>query len=249
MRNKAIFIASTGQNVGKTTLCLGIMAALNKRFPRIGFIKPIGQQCVKVTSQLNVDKDVFLFKEYFQLETDYRYMSPVMLPAGFTRDFLDGKVDAQSIHQSILTAFNYITNKHTYTIVEGTGHVGVGSIIHMNNAKVAKLLGLDMVLIASGGLGSAHDELALNIAMCQFHGVRVRGVILNRVLDDKRAMILKYFPKALKTWNIPLIGCVPYHPLLNSSSIKIRKEEKEKIEKAIALVEHYVNLDQLITSK
>jgi BioD-like phosphotransacetylase family protein len=77
-----------------------------------------------------------------------------------------------------------------------------------------------MVIIASGGLGSAHDELCLNIAMCEKYGVNLRGVILNRVLDDKREMILDYFPKSLKKWGIPLIGCIPYNAFLSSHTMK-----------------------------
>lgn len=42
------------------------------------------------------------------------------------------------------------------------GHVGVGSIIGLNNARVAKELGLDMILVSNGGLGSAFDQLELN---------------------------------------------------------------------------------------
>ena len=41
---KKIFIAATMQNDGKTTVSLGLIAALKKRFERIGFIKPIGQR-------------------------------------------------------------------------------------------------------------------------------------------------------------------------------------------------------------
>jgi phosphate acetyltransferase len=217
---KAIFIAATGQNVGKTTLCLGILAALRKRFSTIGFIKPVGQQHVKIDDSLNVDKDVVLFKEHFHLPFPYANMSPVILPSGFTRNFLNGQIDEKEIQSKISFSFDAISQKSSYTIVEGTGHIGVGSIIQLNNAKVAALLGLDVVIIASGGLGSAYDELALNVAMCQQYGVKVRGVILNRVLDEKRAMIEEYFPKCLKNWNIPLIGCVPYSPFLNSPTLK-----------------------------
>lgn len=217
---KAIFIAATGQNVGKTTLCLGILAALHKRFASVGFIKPVGQQHVKIQDHLNVDKDVVLFREYFGLQSDYADMSPVILPSGFTRDVLDHKVQVKSLEESIKTAFAKISQHHDFTIVEGTGHIGVGSIVQMNNAKVASLLGLEIVIIASGGLGSAHDELALNIALCEAYQVKVRGVILNRVLEDKRTMIEEYFPKALKHWNIPLIGCVPYNAFLNTPTLK-----------------------------
>jgi len=219
MKN-AIFIAATGQNVGKTTLCLGIMAALHKRFSNIGFIKPVGQQHVRINEKLIVDKDVLLFKEYFKLSSAYDDMSPVILPSGFTRDFLDGKINQINLENEIKTAFKKISDTSSYTLVEGTGHIGVGSLINLNNARVASLLNLDVVMIASGGLGSAYDELALNIEMCRSYGVRVKGIILNRVLEDKREMIEEYFPKALKQWKIPLIGCVPYNEFLSLPTLK-----------------------------
>jgi BioD-like phosphotransacetylase family protein len=218
--NNAIFIAATGQNVGKTTLCLGIIAGLQKRYPSVGFIKPVGQQHMRVDDQTVVDKDVVLFKEHFSLKADWIDMSPVLIPSGFTRDYLDGEISERGLQTKIHTAFDKITSQNSYTVVEGTGHVGVGSIVNMNNAKIAASLGLDMVIIASGGLGSSFDELALNISLCREYGVNVRGVLLNRVLDSKREMILKYFPKTLAQWNVACIGCVPYNEFLSTPCMK-----------------------------
>ena len=220
MSNQAIFIAATGQNVGKTTLCLGILACLQKRFDSVGVIKPVGQEHVQIRSGVNVDKDVILFREYFQLKSQYEDMSPIIFPPGFTKQFLEGKVKIEPLRQKVKTCFEKIASENDYTIVEGTGHVGVGSIIDLNNARVAAELGLDMVIIASAGLGSAHDEIALNIAMCEKYGVKVRGVILNRVLPEKRDMILDFFPKALEHFGVPLIGCIPYNDFLSNPTMQ-----------------------------
>ena len=220
MRKKGVFIAATGQNVGKTTLCLGILSGLLKRYSSVGFLKPVGQQHIAVSPSINVDKDVVLFKEYFDLKTDYTAMSPVLCPGGFTRDYLDGKIEDQLLLEKIIASYKTIAEEHSYVLVEGTGHIGVGSLFNLNNAKVAKILGLDVVIIATGGLGSAVDELALNIQMCIAHDVNVRGVILNRVLQEKRGMIQEYFPKYLQRLNIPLIGCIPFNPFLNTPTIK-----------------------------
>jgi hypothetical protein len=38
-----VFIAATGQHVGKTTTCLGLVSALKDRFSRLTFMKPVGQ--------------------------------------------------------------------------------------------------------------------------------------------------------------------------------------------------------------
>ncbi|NGX57666.1 MAG: Phosphate acetyltransferase [Chlamydiae bacterium] len=218
MTKNAIFIAATGQNVGKTTTCLGLISGLRKRYSKVGFIKPVGQQHVTINKNLKVDKDVVLFHEVFHLDSPYEDMSPVIVHPGFTKEFLDG--DHGSLCDKIVKSFERIYSQNDYTIVEGTGHVGVGSIIDQNNAKVASELGLDVVIILPGGLGSAFDELALNIEMCLSKNINIRGVILNRVLQDKRDMILNYFPKALARWNIPLIGCIPYNEFLNTPTMK-----------------------------
>ncbi len=220
MKTKALFIAATGQNVGKTTLSLGIFAGLRKRLSRVGFIKPVGQQHVKINDNLLVDKDVELIRHHFKLHTDWKSMSPLLLPSGFTREYLDGTINTSDLQHQMLQAYEKLAAEHDLVVVEGTGHVGVGSIINLNNAQVASILGAEMVIVAPGGLGSSHDELALNIELCLKHGVRVKGVILNRVEESKREMILRYFPKALAHWGIPLLGALPYSTLLGNPTMQ-----------------------------
>ena len=90
---RPIYIAATRQHVGKTTVSLAVLSGLRKRYEKIGFIKPVGQQHVKVESkkskdnkELRVDKDVELVKEYFQLDhLDYEDMSPILIPGGYTK--------------------------------------------------------------------------------------------------------------------------------------------------------------------
>ncbi|MBI2743123.1 MAG: AAA family ATPase [Chlamydiales bacterium] len=220
MGKKGFFVASTGQHVGKTTTCLGLLSGLKKRFESVGFIKPVGQEQMETACGRHVDKDVVLFKEHFGLKTAYENMSPVLLPHGFTRDFLDGEIDEKELSKRIQAAYANIDQENQFTLAEGTGHISVGSIVNMNNAQVASLLKLPIILVAPGGVGSSFDQLALNRAVCEKHGVRVAGVILNRVLPDKREMITTYMGRALSRWNIPLLGCIPYDPFLSNPSMK-----------------------------
>ena len=112
MKRKGLFIAATGQNVGKTTLCLGMIAGFRKHYPRLGFIKPVGQQHQKVNECLLVDKDVVLFKEYFHLPSEYSDMSPVIFPQGFTRNFIDGKVSRDDLIAKIRKSFETISKEN-----------------------------------------------------------------------------------------------------------------------------------------
>lgn len=216
---KAFFVASTGQHVGKTTTCLGLLSGLKKRFKDVGFIKPIGQEHVETENGISVDKDVLLFKDHFQLKDPYEMMSPVIFPRGFTRDYLDSKIPNESLVECIEYCYEHMISENDSIVIEGTGHVGVGTIAELDNAKVASLLGVKMVIIASGGLGSSFDAIALNKALCDVYQVPIAGIILNRVLPKKRDMIIEYMSKALKRWDIPLLGCIPYDAFLSNPTI------------------------------
>ncbi len=83
-------------------------------------------------------------------------------------------------------SYDAVSKVSNAVLLEGTGHTGVGSVVDLNNAQVAKRLNADMILVANGGLGSAYDDLALNYLMCQRWGVKVIGIILNKVNDTPR---------------------------------------------------------------
>lgn len=216
---KAIFIAATAQHVGKTTTCLGIVSGLKKRFDSIGFVKPVGQRHVQVNGG-HADEDVVLFHERFGLKANYSDMSPVIVPSGYTRSYLDNEISTDNLRADIQRGYEAVSNASDYTVVEGTGHTGVGSIFDLSNADVAKLLDLEVILVSTGGVGAAFDQLALNKVLLESRGVKVRGIILNKVFPEKREMVLEYIPKALKKWNIPLVGCIPYSPLLQAPTMR-----------------------------
>lgn len=147
-------------------------------------MKPVSQARKRV-GRLTVDPDVFLLKEYFGLPHELEQMSPVVVVPGYTRDYIDGKITDQAQLDAVARGFQAVAKNSDTVLIEGMGHTGVGSIINLNNARVAKQLDADVVIVANGGLGSAYDELELNRVMCKEHGVRIRGVILNRVRPDK----------------------------------------------------------------
>ena len=118
LRNKALFVASTGQHIGKTTTCLALVAGAENVLGKgnVGFMKPVGQRHVVVDGGLKVDKDVVLFKHQFKLEKcNYRDLSPVVIPAGYTRDFLDGKITETEQIASVERGFKAISSQHEFT--------------------------------------------------------------------------------------------------------------------------------------
>lgn len=87
-------------------------------------------------------------------------MSPVLIPPGYTKRFLDGAVDEANQSERIKTAYDRIESQHPFTVVEGTGHAGVGTIIGCSNADVARALDLETVCPCAGPRAQGPDAWA-----------------------------------------------------------------------------------------
>lgn len=190
-------------------------------------MKPVGQQSLIVRNaqgqEIAIDKDAVLVKEYFHLDhLEYEHTSPVLIPKGYTRDYLDGKIKLEAQETLVQNAYHEICKSSNVVLCEGTGHCAVGSIVHASNAQVASWLNAKMVLVANGGLGSCFDELQLNKTLCDVEGVEVAGVIVNKVQADKVEQTQEYIQKALHLhWgeDTPLLGCIPDRPFLGCPAL------------------------------
>ena len=60
---------------------------------------------------------------------------------------MDGKICFDTQLNDLESAMENVAAASDVTIAEGTGHCAVGSIVGLNNAKVASLLGADMVCV------------------------------------------------------------------------------------------------------
>src|SRR5690349_9204658 len=83
-----LFIAATRQNEGKTTTSLGLLAAIQKFHPRVGYIKPVGQRFVEIAEQ-KIDEDTVLMDRVYQLNCPLVDMSPIAVEPDFTRKYLE----------------------------------------------------------------------------------------------------------------------------------------------------------------
>src|SRR5699024_9193429 len=93
----------------------------------------------------------------------YSVLSPVHIPRGFTKAYIAGEV-VEDLDARILSAHATFRD-HDVLLVEGTGHAGVGAVIGLSNAVVAKSLGTPAIIVSEGGVGRPIDEIVLNAAL------------------------------------------------------------------------------------
>ena len=218
-----VFIAATRQNDGKTTASLGLLAALQNVYPRIGYIKPVGQRFVEIEEQ-KIDEDTVLMDRVYQLNCPLVDMSPIAVEPDFTRKYLESS-NYDALVRRIQNAFDRVAWEKDLVLCEGSGHAGVGSVFDLSNARVAKLLGAKVIIITQGGIGKPIDEVSLNQALFEKEGVKIIGVILNKVLGKKIDYITEFARRGLKRKGLELLGVVPHQPVLSQPTMESIREE------------------------
>jgi hypothetical protein len=217
-RAKAVYLAGTRQNEGKTTLALGLLGELVRRGLKVGFIKPVGQQYVDVEG-VRVDKDSLLLTRIFSVDAELGDTSPVAVDRLFTRNYIDNP-QPERLRKSIREAYERVARGKHVVVIEGTGHAGVGAVIDLSNAQVAKLLGAPVIIVSSGGIGRPVDEFILNRAVFEKEGVPILGVVVNKILPDKIEMIRDYLVKSLTYHGLKLLGVMPEMKQLSRLTIR-----------------------------
>lgn len=218
-----VFIAATRQHDGKTTTSLGLIAALQKKFSRIGYIKPVGQRFVEVAEQ-KIDEDTVLMDSVYSLNCPLVDMSPIAVEPDFTRKYLQA-ANNDNLIRKIQDAFDRVAWEKEFVLCEGSGHAGVGAVFDLSNAQVAKHLGCKAIIVSRGGIGKPIDEVALNQALFEKEGVEIIGVIINKVLPDKVDYITDFARRGLKRKGLELLGVIPHQPMLSSPTVDSIREE------------------------
>ena len=212
-----VYLAATGQNRGKTTISLGVLDGFQKRGLAVGFLKPVGQRTI-IEDGVPADEDAILMRSVFGLSEPLERMSPVHIPRGFTRDYIEGRV-VEDLPARIRAAHAGFATDRDMVLIEGTGHAGVGAVIGLSNAVVARMLGAPAIIVSEGGVGRPIDEIVLNASLFERQGVRVAGAIVNKVNLAARPDLGRILQKGLERFGIPLLGVLPYRQILSNPTL------------------------------
>jgi BioD-like phosphotransacetylase family protein len=216
---KKIFVAATGQNSGKTTTSLSLLHLARQKYDRIGFIKPIGPK-PSFLDGLEMDKDAALAAQIFGLEKHKEYMSPVVVRRGMTKEILDGKISPQVLREKIIRAIEVLDRECDFLVIEGAGHSGVGSVLGMSNAQVARMSGAPVLMVTGGGVGNVIDAAQMNLALFRQEGADIRALVANKIVPEKREETLHYLNVAFRDTGIAVLGGFNYQPILANPTLR-----------------------------
>lgn len=220
MRKTVIYIASSGRNVGKTSISIGFFKHFADEGKKTAFVKPVAQHYNEIGGY-KISRDAILMKKIYNFIDEQRLnlVSPFVIESGFTKAFIRGEVSNPKEH--IKRSFYKILEEYDAVIVEGTGHPGVGSCIGLSNAYVAKILGANTVLILEGGIGNTIDNYHLAKSAFRSAGCSIDAVIVNKVKQEKYDEIDSILRKFFRNEDVYYLGTIPYVKELSMPSLKL----------------------------
>ncbi len=210
--NKAIYIATSEQNCGKSIISLGLMQLLIGKTARVGYFRPIIEDFEEGQFDNHIETVISHFGLDMKFEDAYAFTKSKLI-----KKKNKGKIG--EVLDVIIEKFKRLEEKFDFVLVEGTSFIGEGTAIELGiNVLIAKNLGIPTIIIGSG-IGKTLEELvdSLYLAYDTFKvkDVEVISVIANKVQPENIELVTndlkKNLPSSVLINTIPLISSLN-HP-------------------------------------
>ncbi len=203
---EGIFITGTDTAVGKTVITGAIAWALLKSGVDAVVMKPLqtGTEVPGITDIEFVEK---VTGAHYPVEDHcpYRYLSPVS-------PFIASEIEGRKVEpEKIKAAFDRLSAKHDFVIVEGAGGLLVPICEDYLMSDLASDLALSVVVVARPGLGTLNHTL-LTVESARSRGLQVLGIIISNFPADPD-VAQKTNPELLSAMtDVPILGIFPHDP-------------------------------------
>ena len=209
--SKAIYIAATESDSGKSLVSLGLLRMMLTKSSKVGYFRPIINE-VKPSS---FDDHTNTAINFFNL--DIAYNDCYAYKQGEVVELLsEGKAD--DVIHNVIKKYKKLEAKYDYVLVEGTDFSGEGGFTELDvNLMIAKNLGIPALIVGSGNGKKKKDFInTMQLTHQSFINkeVDVIGIIANKIevdeIDYIQKELQKSFPKNLQIDIIPKIDFLSY---------------------------------------
>ena len=213
--NKAIYIATSEHNSGKSIVTLGLMSMLIGKTAKVGYFRPI----IEDFEDSKLDNHIETVISHFGLDIDFEDAFAIT-KSKLIKKKNKGKIG--EVLDLIIEKYKRLEEQFDFVLVEGTSFSGEGTVIELDmNVLIAKNLGIPTIIVGSG-VGKTLEELidSLYLAYDSFKvkDVEVLAVIANKVQEQN----IKLVTDGLQA-NLPpevLVNAIPIISSLNNPTIK-----------------------------
>jgi dethiobiotin synthetase len=198
------FVTGTDTGVGKTLVSCALLAAFATQGKRVAGFKPVAAGVD--ADGMNDDAKALLAASNIPL--NYERVNSYCLREAIAPHIAAARENVHIELPHILSAYRELSEKADVVIVEGAGGFRVPLNGMLDNADLARELGLPVIVVVGMRLGCLNHAL-LTMEAIQSRGLKLAGWVANEITD---AMLVQQENiEALKERiPAPLLGVVPY---------------------------------------
>jgi len=212
---KAIYIATSEPDSGKSIVTLGLMRLLLGKTKKVGYFRPIIDELPNGVK----DNHIETVLTHFDLDMDYEDCYALT-----GTEVIHKKANGEDgeIFDIIIEKYKSIEDRFDFVLVEGTDFYGEGIFVEFDiNVLIAKNLGIPTIIVGNGKDKSI-DELASNLHLTYDSfvdkEVKVLSVISNKVNIHKPKLVKQAIQKEIK--DDVIVSVIPLIKNLNIPTIK-----------------------------
>jgi phosphate acetyltransferase len=231
--NKAIYIAATEEDSGKSIVTLGLMSMLIGKTAKVGYFRPI----IEDLEEGKQDNHIETVISHFGLDITYDEAFAIT-KSKLIKKKNKGKLG--EVVDLIIDKYKKLEEEYDFVLVEGTSYMGEGTVIEMDmNILIAKNLGIPAIIVGSGTnktLDELVDSLCLAYHSFKVKDVEVLSVIANKVQPETIELIQSGLTK-----NLPdgvLVNAIPVIATLRNITIQ---EIVNELDAKVLFGESYLN--------
>lgn len=208
-----IYIGSTSGYSGKNMVVMGIGLRLQKEGFDVGYMKPVGAVPEERDGVLG-DQDAFFVQDILGQDAPPQFVSPVVVTQDFKVRAFSGQFD--DLMPSIKHGYEQLSEGKDAMVVAGSGSMYSGRYCNIDGMRVAKALGLQIIVIDRLDKELNYDYL---VVLKDVLGDSLAGVILNDIPSSFMNEVDGLIKPFLERNDIKVLGVIPKDPLMGAIKV------------------------------
>ena len=201
------FITGTDTDVGKTWVTVALLHRFRRQGVKAAGFKPVAAGCVWQEGRW-VNQDALLIQKHSGIDLDYEIINPYAFVAPLSPHIACGDVRVNLA--AIQKAFARITQSADRVLVEGAGGWLSPLSLDLDNADLAKVLALPVIMVVGMRLGCI-NHARLTIESIREAGLPCAGWVAVEIVPEFVGFqaSLEFLQQRL---NVPLLGILSHSP-------------------------------------
>ena len=200
---KGVFVTGCDTGVGKTVIAGAIAASIKAHGPDVGVMKPVASGAKEIENKL-VSEDAVYLKKIIDNTDDDALVNPILLKPPIAPTIAASKAGIPIDIDKIMKAYEALTNRHDFVVVEGVG----GLMVPINDtlfvADLARKMDLSLVIVTGDYLGAINHTL-LTIEYARNRNLRINGIVINMLKNGD------YLVREIEKYSsVPILGTIPF---------------------------------------